>query len=667
MAYSTLLLLLAVFCLGALAQGELKEKPESEESVSKTLEERKESEEGDWKPPGGEKNDSYSSDFGWEGDGGKDTTWDQTFGERYNREYSNYMGGYNDGRDSYNYGRELYNTARDLYDYGRDIYIDARERYTYTSYTGDGYSGGYDRKYTRGLSSSPVFTSPYFYFYVVLVKTPHWGITTRVLGARLSAADACPAGVPYVPYACPDASACESAMCGDLDPNSPDSNITCVPTYCGGCHHVAFFNKTDGRPVKCKGEQTGKCPAVPYGKVGTCAVECETDDDCKAVGSKCCSNGCGMTCQRAEMEVPKNLTQCRLYLAEEEDEEEAGDVLLWIFRPDNRGGKLFSTDPLGNGTYFRRFHGDRNKLGAEVKEHYPESSDVVAIQNVEWRGNLSSEGLQAGFRRVAVCDCDDCHRKPTRQFGDGFVDEDSFMPDFGKDRGSFNDDFGNKYGGNFGGGSIGGNFGEDRGSIGGNFGGDRGSIGGNFGGDRGSISGNFGRDRGSIGGNFGGDRGYIGGNFGGDRVSIGGNFGGDRGSIGGNFGGDRGSIGGNFGGDRGSVSGNFGGDRGSIGGNFGGDRGSITGNFEGDRGSVSGNFGGDRGSIGGNLEGGNFGGDQGGSFGGDFGGDGGSFGGDFGGDRGSFGGDFGGDRGSFGGDPGSMFDDREPDEKIPKI
>ncbi|KAI8480711.1 Neuroligin-3 [Branchiostoma belcheri] len=28
----------------------------------------------------------------------------------------------------------------------------------------------------------------YFYFYVILVKTPHWGITTRVLGARLSAA-----------------------------------------------------------------------------------------------------------------------------------------------------------------------------------------------------------------------------------------------------------------------------------------------------------------------------------------------------------------------------------------------------------------------------------------------------------------------------------------------
>ncbi|CAH1250060.1 Hypp8751 [Branchiostoma lanceolatum] len=626
MANSPLFLLLAVFCVGALAQGDLKEKPESDESILK----RVESGGDESKTPGGEKDDSLGqktndTDYGLYG-GGRDSTIGGMYGGDYGRDGYDYRKDrYADG--SYRGGYDMGGGHSGSYD-GYGNYRDAADKYLGGG--GDYREGGEDyKKYTRA---------------------------------------ACPAGVPYVPYACADASPCLSAMCGDLDPNSPDSNITCVPTYCGGCHKVAFFNKTNGRPVKCTGEETGKCPMVPYGTVGTCAVQCGSDDDCKAVGSKCCSNGCGMTCQRAEPEIQKNFTKCRLYLTEEEE----GGVMLWLFRPDNRGGKLFRTDPLGNGTYFGRFHGDRNELGAEVKDRYAESSDVVTVESMTWRVNGNDielqEGEDAEFLRVAVCDCDDCQRKPMGQFRDGFDkdgddfywDRESFMDDFGKDRGSYGGDFRGDLG------SMGGNFGGNRGSMGGNFGGNRGSMDENFGGDRGSFEGNFGGDRGSMGGNFGGDRGSFGGdqgsfggNFGGDRGSMGGNFGGDQGSFEGNFGGNQGSFGGNFGGDRGSFEGNFGGDQGSFEGNFGGDRGSSGGNFEGDQGSFGGKFGGDRGSMDGNFGGesgrgsfeGNFGGDQGSSE-DNFGGDQGSFGNNREGNQGSFGGNFDGDRDGFGGDRG---------------
>eukprot|EP00058_Branchiostoma_floridae_P024022 XP_002609512.1 hypothetical protein BRAFLDRAFT_95605 [Branchiostoma floridae] len=346
MAYTLQLLLLALFCVGVLPQGDLKEKPELDESISKEIEKI---EEGERKPPVGEKNETLGreDDYGLYG-GEKDST---------------SGGGYN----------------RDRYDYGRDVYTDGSYHHAYS--TAGGYSGGYDRlgNYRDVADNYRAGGGDY----------RGGGGDYRSDDRKKYTRAACPAGVPYVPYACAEVSPCLTAVCGDLDPNSPDSNITCVPTYCGGCDKVAFFDKNSGRPVKCKGEETGKCPKVPYGTVGTCAVECETDDDCKAVGSKCCSNGCGRTCQGAEPEVPKNLTQCRLYLKEEE----SGDALLWLFRPDNRGGKLFSTDPLGNGTYFHRFHGDRNELGAEVKEHYPESSDVVVAENIEWRGNLILKSL----------------------------------------------------------------------------------------------------------------------------------------------------------------------------------------------------------------------------------------------------------------------------------
>eukprot|EP00058_Branchiostoma_floridae_P015713 XP_002601201.1 hypothetical protein BRAFLDRAFT_75643 [Branchiostoma floridae] len=49
-------------------------------------------------------------------------------------------------------------------------------------------------------------------------------------------------------------------------------------------------------------EEKGQCPAVPYGLKGSCAFECSTDNECKA-GQKCCSNGCGKQCARAQFKT----------------------------------------------------------------------------------------------------------------------------------------------------------------------------------------------------------------------------------------------------------------------------------------------------------------------------------------------------------------------------
>lgn len=53
------------------------------------------------------------------------------------------------------------------------------------------------------------------------------------------------------------------------------------------------------RPVKFPVEQRpGKCPVLPKGTIGLCAEFCFGDDSCPS-GQKCCSNGCGHSCQTA--------------------------------------------------------------------------------------------------------------------------------------------------------------------------------------------------------------------------------------------------------------------------------------------------------------------------------------------------------------------------------
>uniref|UniRef100_A0A8C5S3F7 WAP domain-containing protein n=1 Tax=Laticauda laticaudata TaxID=8630 RepID=A0A8C5S3F7_LATLA len=53
----------------------------------------------------------------------------------------------------------------------------------------------------------------------------------------------------------------------------------------------------------------GDCPAPEKasGFAAACVESCEADNECSGV-KKCCSNGCGHTCQ-----VPKNLYKGRVY------------------------------------------------------------------------------------------------------------------------------------------------------------------------------------------------------------------------------------------------------------------------------------------------------------------------------------------------------------------
>lgn len=43
-------------------------------------------------------------------------------------------------------------------------------------------------------------------------------------------------------------------------------------------------------------EKLGRCPPLRRGTVGLCVEDCSGDDDCPG-NEKCCSNGCGHTCQ----------------------------------------------------------------------------------------------------------------------------------------------------------------------------------------------------------------------------------------------------------------------------------------------------------------------------------------------------------------------------------
>lgn len=45
--------------------------------------------------------------------------------------------------------------------------------------------------------------------------------------------------------------------------------------------------------------KTGTCPKVADGIFGSCVQQCSHDNDCDGTtgSKKCCSNGCGKTCQ----------------------------------------------------------------------------------------------------------------------------------------------------------------------------------------------------------------------------------------------------------------------------------------------------------------------------------------------------------------------------------
>ncbi|XP_070563164.1 uncharacterized protein [Ptychodera flava] len=70
-----------------------------------------------------------------------------------------------------------------------------------------------------------------------------------------------------------------------------------------GCGHACMqpvpapVEKTESSLVK-----PGSCPAPAEGTVGDCAEYCSSDADCSG-DEKCCSNGCGHTCTKPEVEI----------------------------------------------------------------------------------------------------------------------------------------------------------------------------------------------------------------------------------------------------------------------------------------------------------------------------------------------------------------------------
>uniref|UniRef100_A0A8D0X0N8 WAP domain-containing protein n=1 Tax=Sus scrofa TaxID=9823 RepID=A0A8D0X0N8_PIG len=51
-------------------------------------------------------------------------------------------------------------------------------------------------------------------------------------------------------------------------------------------------------------QRPGKCPVLPKGTIGLCAEFCSGDDSCPS-GQKCCSHGCGHSCQTAVPDVSR--------------------------------------------------------------------------------------------------------------------------------------------------------------------------------------------------------------------------------------------------------------------------------------------------------------------------------------------------------------------------
>ncbi|XP_078617299.1 uncharacterized protein LOC144885289 [Branchiostoma floridae x Branchiostoma japonicum] len=181
----------------------------------------------------------------------------------------------------------------------------------------------------------------------------------------------CAEGEIYAPYAC-ETDPCKGAVCEGQAPEE----VHCVPDYCDGRCMPVFYNKTgEGERVKCASEEKGQCPAVPYGLKGSCAFECSTDNECKA-GQKCCSNGCGKQCVRAQFKTNEELSKCKLGLGEADDE---GNQKLWLFRPDEKGGKLFSTDARGDGRSFTRFPGTRQEMAEAIREGAPKGHDEITV------------------------------------------------------------------------------------------------------------------------------------------------------------------------------------------------------------------------------------------------------------------------------------------------
>eukprot|EP00058_Branchiostoma_floridae_P000103 XP_002585591.1 hypothetical protein BRAFLDRAFT_111775 [Branchiostoma floridae] len=75
---------------------------------------------------------------------------------------------------------------------------------------------------------------------------------------------------------------------------------------------------------------------------------------------------------------------CKLKLGGADDE---GNQKLWVFRPDEKGGMLYSTDARGDGRSFARFPGTRQEMLKVMKEVAPEGQDKVTVPGNQLNGN----------------------------------------------------------------------------------------------------------------------------------------------------------------------------------------------------------------------------------------------------------------------------------------
>jgi len=83
------------------------------------------------------------------------------------------------------------------------------------------------------------------------------------------------------------------------------SDAVCRANYCGGCNSEWWVGDVKLSEDDCKLSASssasvshpGTCPTVARGTLGICMSSCSSDSDCGS-DEKCCSNGCGSTCQQ---------------------------------------------------------------------------------------------------------------------------------------------------------------------------------------------------------------------------------------------------------------------------------------------------------------------------------------------------------------------------------
>jgi len=74
-------------------------------------------------------------------------------------------------------------------------------------------------------------------------------------------------------------------------PTVYNQSVTTCQLHTGFCKNAEWLHLTVGV------DKPGQCPRPRPGTGGICVNLCSCDDDCKR-DLKCCSNGCGHTCQK---------------------------------------------------------------------------------------------------------------------------------------------------------------------------------------------------------------------------------------------------------------------------------------------------------------------------------------------------------------------------------